>query len=574
MPRINAIANNDVALVAWQYEQPIAHCLGFELQRIDVASGQVETLPSWVGFVGEAMKGKHVFKPTADWPIQKFVWRDFTATRGTTYRYRVIPRIGEPGALAEAPADQQLTSEPVSLTPACGAGFQAFFNRGIISTQAIVEDLSKTSGGQKPNVSTLKRRIAQAGNETRLRLAGQIIDGVTQLLRRAQANGCECFLALYELTDPELIQLLVASKGIIHLILSNADTTKVVAGKLTVMVDGENQPTRELLHQAGLDVTDRILTAGSSPIGHNKFCVYVQNGAPQAVLLGSTNWTPTGLCAQSNNSLIIESPDVAKCYFEYWQRLQADSAHPPAKRQGQALRAADNQACHAQPPGAAGVDIWFSPNTPWVTKRNDRRPGDMSAVFDAILAAKRTVLFLVFKPGAPNIVDAITAAFVKTPTLFIRGAVTDPSVAAQARTNLFHRAGEPPDEVVPAAAVSQEFAWWEKELLSAGNAIIHDKVVVIDPFDDDCVVVTGSHNLGYKASTSNDENLVLVRGNRALAAAYTAHILDRYDHYRWRFSLQQQGAHAYQGLAVDAGWQTKYFAHGMDAERSFLFNTP
>ena len=48
-----------------------------------------------------------------------------------------------------------------------------------------------------------------------------------------------------------------------------------------------------------------------------------------------------------------------------------------------------------------------------------------------------------------------------------------------------------------------------------GGAIIHDKVVVIDPMDpQDCVVAFGSHNLGYKASYCNDEN--------PLALAYAA----------------------------------------------------
>ena len=39
---------------------------------------------------------------------------------------------------------------------------------------------------------------------------------------------------------------------------------------------------------------------------------------------------------------------------------------------------------------------------------------------------------------------------------------------------------------------------WEHEMLKYGQAIIHDKIVVIDPLSDDCVVVTGSHNLGFK----------------------------------------------------------------------------
>jgi phosphatidylserine/phosphatidylglycerophosphate/cardiolipin synthase-like enzyme len=60
-------------------------------------------------------------------------------------------------------------------------------------------------------------------------------------------------------------------------------------------------------------------------------------------------------------------------------------------------------------------------------------------------------------------------------------------------------------------------------------------VLVIDPMDPEkCVVAFGSHNLGYKASYSNDENLVIVRGHAAQAQAYAVHVLDVYDHYRFR----------------------------------------
>src|SRR6185503_19808592 len=55
---------------------------------------------------------------------------------------------------------------------------------------------------------------------------------------------------------------------------------------------------------------------------------------------------------------------------------------------------------------------------------------------------------------------------------------------------------------------------WEHEMLKYGQAIIHDKIVVIDPLSDNCAVITGSHNLGYKASYANDENLLIVRGNK------------------------------------------------------------
>lgn len=68
-----------------------------------------------------------------------------------------------------------------------------------------------------------------------------------------------------------------------------------------------------------------------------------------------------------------------------------------------------------------------------------------------------------------------------------------------------------------------------------GIAIIHDKILVIDPADaENCVVAFGSHNPGYRASYANDENLVVVRGHRGLAFAYAARVLDVYDHYRFR----------------------------------------
>jgi phosphatidylserine/phosphatidylglycerophosphate/cardiolipin synthase-like enzyme len=78
--------------------------------------------------------------------------------------------------------------------------------------------------------------------------------------------------------------------------------------------------------------------------------------------------------------------------------------------------------------------------------------------------------------------------------------------------------------------------------------VIHDKILVIDPFTDDSVVVTGSHNLGFKASYSNDENMVVVQRDREVAEAYAAHVLDVYEHYRWRWKLQQPIRDAFQEL--------------------------
>jgi len=94
--------------------------------------------------------------------------------------------------------------------------------------------------------------------------------------------------------------------------------------------------------------------------------------------------------------------------------------------------------------------------------------------------------------------------------------------------------------MIRAAAVRIPYGNLRPELLTAGHAIIHDKIIVIDPMDPvNCAVVTGSHNLGFKASYCNDENMLIIRGNQPLAIAYAVHVLDIYDHYVFRARLEQ-----------------------------------
>ena len=197
-------------------------------------------------------------------------------------------------------------------------------------------------------------------------------------------------------------------------------------------------------------------------------------------------------------------------------------------------------------------------------------------MFELIDGAKEAVLFLVFQPGSPSIVERAAQAGNNRPGLFVRGAATDPKAANVFNTLLIHRAGEPPVEVVPASAITDQFAFWQQELLKAGpeaHAIIHDKIVVIDPMSDDCAVVTGSHNLGYRASYNNDENLLIVRGDKALAQAYAVNVLDIYDHYRFRYIIQKQGSQAFSGLEPGrqmAGQILRSFKRGEPRQRCLV----
>jgi phosphatidylserine/phosphatidylglycerophosphate/cardiolipin synthase-like enzyme len=574
--KILALHSNDIVFLVWQYQKEILDCLGFTVRRKDMnaPSPSFQPLPAWVGWQGGSNEDWQP-KTTDVWPVQKFSWRDFTAKPGATYQYQVIPMTGTPDSL-QPEEDLLLTSEEVTLTPHTSDNIDAYFNNGILSTQHISHMIPPGSTGA-PNYQKLVSHIQTPGDPLRGELAGQMIDAVLSLLQKAQAEGGECYAALYELNDKQLISELLKTGNRLHLILSTAGTN-----------DATDKVARQQLHQAGIDITDRMLDLAH--IGHNKFVVYVDaDGHAQSVLAGSTNWTYTGLCAQSNNSVIINNPTIASFYRGYWERIKQDTlnVHGVAKNlQGPQYRQSNGIANVA-----GNTTVWFSPNTAVKTKPKgatltNGTPPDLAHAFQAIHDAKEAILFLQFQPGSPSVLDVIEEMEQDNPKLFIRGAATDAQAIGRfddqhpITTELYHRSATgAPDVVyetgVAATAINDEFAYWKKELLKSSpqaHAIIHDKIVVIDPLSEtDCVVITGSHNDGYKASYCNDENLLILRGNQPLALAYTTHVMDVYDHYRWRYMIQQQKQNAWTGLQTTPQWQDKYFEPGNMAYQELEF---
>ncbi|MHC2437472.1 phospholipase D-like domain-containing protein [Bradyrhizobium sp. USDA 4451] len=568
-----AFSNNDMAVVAWTFGGKLKDCLGFAVHRIDVKAGTETVLPALATFKGEqASEGR----TTADDPVQKFFWKDVFAKRGGTYKYKIVPMTGAPGKLTPMPFGP-LISNQVQLSPNYGT-LSAYFNRGILATQATAHKLTDGSPAGAM-VDVLKERIVKIGDQLRVDLAGDMIKALTTLPDEALTSNGELLLALYEFQDPELIQHFAALHSRGSLILSNMPSGSKKTGDLTNDAYAEE---RQQIKAAGLTVIDRFMPSNS--IGHNKFQVLV-NGTPQAVLFGSTNCTSNALCAQTNNTIIARSPAMAQAYADYWQRLKQDtvpSGNNGKAQQGAALRGTDGTKLPTitLEDNSGTVDLWFSPNTPQRRASkpgpNEPTPPDMQMVFDAIAGAKQAIVFLVFEPGSPSIIDKIVDALKAKPSLFVRGAVTAPQASGDFAVGITgggagtkpakRQKGDPPlpedYRVIHTRGVtkSDAFGQWEAELNQAGHAVIHDKIVVIDPFADDCVVITGSHNLGYKASYNNDENMAIIRGHRAIAEAYAAHCLDVYDHYAWRYWLQTSPNTAWHFLATDDSWQNSYFS--------------
>lgn len=493
----------------------------------------------------------------------------------TVSAYEGRPR--QLGYLADA-----VSTNVVTVTRRRGP-FQSTFTNGILAAQWLRHVLLE-DGKIEPD--ELYKKISDPADPHRKYLAGAVLP----LLRDLFAQPGEFYLALYELEDVELCKLLLANAGRIHLILSNS--AKGESGW-----DDRNAAARSALRRAGVDLQDRMFN--NAQIGHNKFVVHVPpQGPARSVFTGSTNWTATGVAGQSNNALLIEDEAVAAEFLAYWKRMQVDVIPQPAPPteapnllgapmkdsvQGAAFRQSNGAAREFVLSNGATVTTWFSPNMS-VRSKGTKRPPDLVDVYRRMRLAKEAIFFLAFYPGQSGndcIIGEAVDIGLKDPSLIVTGAVSSPNAMPN---YVGKKRGDPDDESDDVAAVApftfaqgkveivraakiddqmllQDFGF-EKATAKKVGAIIHDKICVIDPLSDDCCVILGSHNLGYKASYANDENLVIVSGDKALAQAYAVHVLDVYDHYRFRAiesERQRAGKKGWTGFLENGdGWLTPY----------------
>ena len=151
-----AISNNDMVYLHWHVPDKIPKCLGFTVIRHEVGrkAGPGTALPAMVGFPGDKAAAGKEFDDTDRWPIQKYAWKDLFARRGGSYWYEIIPMVGTPGKLIRD-TSMAMRTKSVSLDSNRGT-CSVFFNRGIISTQAIAHSLSTKNG--VPSAAFSKKR--------------------------------------------------------------------------------------------------------------------------------------------------------------------------------------------------------------------------------------------------------------------------------------------------------------------------------------------------------------------------------------------------------------------------------
>ncbi|HEU5266657.1 MAG TPA: phospholipase D-like domain-containing protein, partial [Jatrophihabitans sp.] len=522
-------------------------------------NGVEECVQNYLGFAGDDLPAP---QPSSVWPIQRLRWTDHLVDAGDEVSYRVVARVGASRSQLQDGESSQWTS-PILVTP--GAKIGVYFNRGIIASQWVTRLLG---GG---NAAALDQRlntaIAQPGDPARNALSGMARERLLGLLASARRTGAHVYASIYELDDPELIAALLALGPRAHVILANGSKQRIAHTSPAQYTDGNEASRAQLANH--VDLYPRLVDG--EHLCHHKFAVVVTGSGPRRVWTGSTNWTQTGLCTQANNGLLVESRSVAAAFYRQWQRLRdAGSAYPAS------LLAADDVPATARVDGAR-VTTWFAPTT---------NGADLDAARAVLDRAQHGILFVMFNPGPANtlLTKILELRDQKTadgrPRLYVRGVINqDPGGAKHPVLRYGPETHAVPldKSVLLPAAIEHDFGYWRTELrkLSRGFAMVHSKVIVVDPFGPQPVLITGSHNMGPKASRANDDNLVIIEGHRAAAAAHACVIMTIYDTYHWReWQLQYAVSHRQNvgtHLRTSGSWQTWPLVQGGRQETDFWF---
>ncbi|MEN3299267.1 MAG: hypothetical protein V7633_1325 [Pseudonocardia sp.] len=549
--KVRVYHNGDDVFIAWKPDGFISDCRGFALLRR--RNGIEETVSTWVGFEDDqATDGER--RASTDWPIQKYQWTDYMANPGDALQYRVLAMVGpNKQNLRPDPGSASEWTDELTLSHEVSPGIEALFNRGIVAAQWVSRRLGVTGHGlQNTKLETV---IETPGDVFRDYLAGPLGSRLFDLLASAAREQRHVYAALYELDDPQLLAALTGLGPRAHVVLAN--------GSVRRRGDDQNAAARTAL-RGQVDLHDRM----SSPraLGHNKFLVICDHGeAPRWVWTGSQNWTMTGLCTQANNSVLIDDGELAGEYRRQWDLLRdAGDATPQSLRE-------ENTKPRDVPADPARVRLWFTPTV---------EQADLADGREIITAAQRAVLFLMFNPGPQQTLLNTILDLARTDRdgerLYIRGVLNqDPGTTAHP-VHLFDQQNtqKADFEVVLPAAIDAPTTFFREELLRLDRAfaMVHSKVILVDPLGPAPVVLTGSHNLGPKASGTNDENLLIIRNAPGLAAAYATNVMAVYNQYRWRFRRHlQPPAERWKGLVDGDNWQHGYLQADSPALRELNF---
>ena len=523
---VHAIAGSYVVLLGIDMTESASKgVLGFAVERTDHTNkNRRDWLAGFKVFPGTKIKAGAIVS-TREHPLQGFMWADMTTRLAHKYTYRVIAMRGKPGALKEA----EEVSVRIDMEDEDVDTHAVYFNRGVAGSQAYVRKFGNKSPTQVPN------------NEAWDWLSRGLAEAIIKFVGQAKGPKTGLRASIYEFQQPDVLEAFKEAS------LSGADV-KIVFDARPNSADTPNKENRKAIGAAGIEAITIPRTQSPSYISHNKFIVLLKNGKPVQVWTGSTNLTQGGIYGHSNVGHCVRDAGVAAKYLEYWEQLSQD---PSAKD----LRAWTDE--HTPVPKTLprknSTTCVFSPRPTlealeWYTERMDKAPGavfftaafGVNDLFTEVLAKQKDYLRYVLLESEAKEMDRITVC--KLNKIAVAGTLG-----------------------------SGKFERWMREQtvpdLNGHVKFIHTKYMLIDPLGADPLVISGSANFSNASTKNNDENMLLVRGDKRVADIYLGEFMRLFNHHYFRMLVkkfnQSDPATGKRGfLAPDDSWRLPYYVEG------------
>jgi phosphatidylserine/phosphatidylglycerophosphate/cardiolipin synthase-like enzyme len=278
------------------------------------------------------------------------------------------------------------------------------------------------------------------------------------------------------------------------------------------------------------------------------------------VWTGSTNLSENGIFGHSNNAHLVRDPGIAASYLAYWRLLDADRSLKPTAQEASKLSPAP------APEGAGDTITVFSPRT------------NLDALdwYAELAGDADRALFMTFAFGMN---ERFVKVYDQTDEV-LRFALMEKKGNGRtfkAQAAEIDRIRKRPNAVVSVGAKIElnAFDRWLQEIDEATSEAhvlyVHTKYMLIDPLGENPTVVVGSANFSKASTDTNDENMLVIRGNKAVADIYLGEYMRLFSHYAFRESLKFKGAtnpaaaQARKHLIEDVSWiNAGYFDEGSD----------
>ena len=509
-----AYAGTYVIVLAWDTsngKMPAqTNLLGYAIERAELDPTGNEVERYWLRGIKRFKERDKGLPPgtlvsTAEHPVQSFLWADYTAKAGTRYLFRIVPVFGtvKNAKLDDAAAvTLDITTEIGGDRPpdaaSDGIRHDIFFNRGVIGSQAYAREFGNREPDAENPRSQEMKWLSRGLFEALVRFIGLAGDGMA--LRAA----------LYEFHYQPI------ANAFSRAIEAGADVKIVYDAESDYKVDNE-----AAIKIARLDdydaVVPRTVTEG---IRHNKFIVLLNGDRPLAVWTGSTNISAGGIFGHSNVAHVVWDEDVAAKYLDYWQLL-ANNLTPNQLR---APNKAATPTFSGKPPKGSV--------SPLFSARDSKESNETLQWYADQLAGAKELSCMAF---AFNIDPAFQEIFGQD-TDVLRYIVKDDPLGEE------ESIGQDRDVIFAAGGYLGEGALAnflrERSNPLNRNRYIHTKFMLVDPLSDDPLVVTGSANFSKPSQRTNDENMLVVRGNTRVANIYFGEFMRVFDHHYARYIVR------------------------------------